>query len=315
VDYVLPRVPWRQWTLAFPRRLRVALLKDEALLNKVLAAFVRTVFAFQRLRARKLGFARPLPGAVVFIQNFTDARLLHPHFHALFPDGVFEGKDVAFAALPPPDDEDVERLLRRVARRTLKLVQAVVLDAHGQAAAKVVEIKPPQLGAPVIWKDVGAFYLRPLTPIPFVPTDAQRNLMTDDALEDMVRMRREQVTSLVRFEASPALVRMVSRKKLLPKAERAMWEPWLALPKVEGASVLPREKWEELGDVFQLPVGRDLEPVRVPRELFVLFLRGLGGLRRAVAGRLLGGEAVREISAAWIAKGLPVELVMTELLG
>ena len=102
VDYVLPRVGWRQWTLAFPRRLRVALLKDEKLLNKVQGAFVRTVFAFQRLRARQLGFVRPLPGAVVFIQNFTDALLIHPHFHALFPDGVFEGKDVTFAPLPPP---------------------------------------------------------------------------------------------------------------------------------------------------------------------------------------------------------------------
>ena len=193
--------------------------------------------------------------------------------------------------------------------------RTVVLDPNEHAAAKGVEIKPAQLAAPVIWKDVGAFYLRPMTPIPFVPTDAQRNLMTDDALEDMVRMRREQATSLVRFEASPALVRMVSRKKLLPKAERALWEPWLALPQVEGASVLPREKWEKVGEVFQLPVGRDLEPGRVPRELFVLFLRCLGGLRRAVSGRLLGGDAVRELSSAWIAKGLPVELVVTELLG
>jgi|GEM_PF-5875375 len=31
----------------------------------------------------------------------------------------------------------------------------------------------------------GAFNLRPLTPIPSVPKDAQRNLMTDDALEDI----------------------------------------------------------------------------------------------------------------------------------
>ena len=90
----------------------------------MLGAFVRTVFAFQRLRARQLGFTWPLGGAVVFIQNFTDALLVHPHFHALFPDGVFEGKDVAFAPLPPPEDEDVERLLLRVARRTMKLVHA-----------------------------------------------------------------------------------------------------------------------------------------------------------------------------------------------
>ena len=35
VDHVLPRVAWRQWTLAFPRALRVALMKDEKLLGKV----------------------------------------------------------------------------------------------------------------------------------------------------------------------------------------------------------------------------------------------------------------------------------------
>lgn len=66
--------------------------------------------------------------------------------------------------------------------------------------------------------------------------------------------------------------------------------------------------------MLQLPVGRDLAPVRVPREVFVLFLHRLGGLRKAVGGSLLGGDAVRELSAAWVAKGLPVELVVTELL-
>ena len=124
VDHVLPRVAWRQWTLAFPRTLRIALMKDEKLLGKVLGAFVRTVFAFQRLRARQLGFVRPLPGAVGFIQNFTSQLLAYPHFHVLFPDGLFEGADVAFAPLPPPEDEDVEQLLLRVAKRTMKLVNA-----------------------------------------------------------------------------------------------------------------------------------------------------------------------------------------------
>ena len=124
VDHVLPHVAWRQWTLAFPRALRVALLKDEKLLGKVLGAFVRTVFAFQRLRARQLGFVQPLPCAVGFIQNFTSQLLAYPHFHVLFPDGLFEGADVAFAPLPPPKDEELELLLRRVAERTMKLVNA-----------------------------------------------------------------------------------------------------------------------------------------------------------------------------------------------
>lgn len=83
---------------------------DAKLLAQVLGGFVRAVFAFQRRRARALGMERPLVGAVAFVQNFTSALLLHPHFHVLFPEGVFEGREerVDFAALPPPDDADVE---------------------------------------------------------------------------------------------------------------------------------------------------------------------------------------------------------------
>lgn len=125
-DSVLPRVGYRQWTLAFPRSLRVALALDAKLLGQVLGGFVRAVFALQRRRARALGLERPLVGAVAFVQNFTSALLLHPHFHVLFPEGVFDGgaHHADFAALPPPDDAAVERLLRRVARHTLKLARA-----------------------------------------------------------------------------------------------------------------------------------------------------------------------------------------------
>ena len=50
--------------------------------------------------------------------------MLHPHFHVLVPDGVFSGGALSFAALPPPDDEEVERLLRKVARRVWKVARA-----------------------------------------------------------------------------------------------------------------------------------------------------------------------------------------------
>jgi len=44
--------------------------------------------------------------------------LLHPHFHVLVPDGVFQAdNDNDFAALPPPDNEDVENLLLKVAKK------------------------------------------------------------------------------------------------------------------------------------------------------------------------------------------------------
>jgi hypothetical protein len=41
VEQVLPHVPFRQWTLAFPHRVRWVLLKDVGLLSDVLTVFLR----------------------------------------------------------------------------------------------------------------------------------------------------------------------------------------------------------------------------------------------------------------------------------
>lgn len=124
VDDVLPRVPIRQWTLAFPRQLRLALAMDAGLLSAAVRAFVGAIFALQRRTAKRLGIEAPRPGAVAFLQNFTSALLLFPHTHVLVAEGVFYGEGNVFAALPPPEDQEVERLLRRVARRVWKLARA-----------------------------------------------------------------------------------------------------------------------------------------------------------------------------------------------
>ncbi|RKH68791.1 hypothetical protein D7X96_16365 [Corallococcus interemptor] len=57
VEGVLPRVPYRQWTLSFPHRVRWVLLKDVGLLSDVLTVFLRAVFALQAssLQARNCG--------------------------------------------------------------------------------------------------------------------------------------------------------------------------------------------------------------------------------------------------------------------
>jgi transposase-like zinc-binding protein len=53
VERVLPHVPYRQWTLSFPHRVRWVLLKDVGLLSDVLTLFLRVVFALQLRRARR----------------------------------------------------------------------------------------------------------------------------------------------------------------------------------------------------------------------------------------------------------------------
>ena len=64
VDHILPRVAdYRQWTLSFPRWLRIRLLRDKALVSAVLLVFVRVVSAYHRRRARQRGIAGGQTGA------------------------------------------------------------------------------------------------------------------------------------------------------------------------------------------------------------------------------------------------------------
>jgi ribosomal protein S27E len=112
VDAVLPWVPVRQWVLTVPHRLRYRLAFDHALCRAVLGAFVRTVLAWYRRRARRAGVVEGRSGTVTVVQRFGSGLELNVHFHALGLDGVFApGTDgtLRFHRLPPPTDADVAR--------------------------------------------------------------------------------------------------------------------------------------------------------------------------------------------------------------
>jgi hypothetical protein len=126
VDRVLPRVPVRQWVLSLPFALRYRLAYDTSLVNAVLGCFVRGVFAHLRARARRRGLTGIQCGAVTFIQRSGDALNLNVHLHSLVLDGVYartrEGL-LRFHPLPPPDDAEVARLARLLARRLARLLE------------------------------------------------------------------------------------------------------------------------------------------------------------------------------------------------
>jgi len=132
VDRVLPRVPVRQWVLTLPYPLRYRCAWDARLMTEVLRAFLRSLFADQRRRARRLfGIPRGHNGSVTFIQRFGSALNLTPHFHVLVLDGVYPGPSHdlgSFAALPPPESEDVARVLAGTARRIIRIVERRGLD-------------------------------------------------------------------------------------------------------------------------------------------------------------------------------------------
>lgn len=133
VDCVLPAVPTRQWVLSLPFPLRYRLAYDRTLATPLLAAFLRAVFASLRRRAREIyGVRNTKCGAVTFLQRFGGALNLNVHFHSLVLDGVYEvlpnSGGVRFLELPPPDTQEVLRVLADTAGR---FVSALKRSCYG----------------------------------------------------------------------------------------------------------------------------------------------------------------------------------------
>ncbi len=132
VDCVLPEVPIRQWVLTLPYALRYRCAYDARLTSQVLRAFVRSVFAGLRQRARdRWNVARGQCGAVTFIQRFGSALNLNVHFHTLVLDGVYprdDGTAPRFLPLPPPSAGEIARVLTGTARRIQRLLASRTED-------------------------------------------------------------------------------------------------------------------------------------------------------------------------------------------
>ena len=126
VDRVIPEVPVRQWVLSVPFELRYRLAYDSSLVRDVLQIFVRTIFSSIRRRAGIPASNRQARcGAVAFIQRFSDALNLDPHFHILVLDGLYvmdgNGGPV-FRHVPPPSDQEVGRGAERIHRSVTRLM-------------------------------------------------------------------------------------------------------------------------------------------------------------------------------------------------
>jgi hypothetical protein len=136
-DRVFPEEPVRQWVLSVPYPLRYRLAYDAPLVTAVARIFQRAVFASIRRRAgmRSLN-RRARSGAVVFIQRFSDALNLDPHFHLLALDGLYveSGNDPpVFRRVSAPDDREVKRVALRVRRAVERLLKDRGLDSEADA--------------------------------------------------------------------------------------------------------------------------------------------------------------------------------------
>lgn len=154
VDRALPHVPFRQWVLTFPAELATHLAFDADLAAAVIRVFVRVVFAWQRERAPQGGpgsAAGAHPGAMVWIQRFSDGAGIYFHLHALIPDGVFREREgslaVDFVPLPAPSDGDISSLVQRLATRTMGLIRRRLARAAAGASNLDASADSPEAAA------------------------------------------------------------------------------------------------------------------------------------------------------------------------
>jgi len=114
-------------TLPYPLRYRSAY--DATLTSAVLRAFVRALFAELRRRTRRQwGIRTDQCGAATFIQCFGSALNLNVHFHTLALDGAYpytaiRGRAPRLLPLPPPNADEVARVLSGTTRRIQRLLQ------------------------------------------------------------------------------------------------------------------------------------------------------------------------------------------------
>jgi hypothetical protein len=90
VDEVLPRVPFRQFVISFPMRIR-HYLETHNILQAVLKIVVDEIR--KRLIACSHEISNPHIGAISFIQHFGNTLNYHPHFHLIVADGIFSNED------------------------------------------------------------------------------------------------------------------------------------------------------------------------------------------------------------------------------
>ncbi|MFH0980278.1 MAG: transposase [Planctomycetota bacterium] len=136
VDQVLPRIPYRQWVITFPKRVRYFLKRSPPIANAALRIFLRAVETMVRLRSPD---APPQSrfGAVAFRHLFGSALNPHVHFHCLVTSGVYSmagGGPAVFHEDTDLTPEDVFAVQEKTRRRVL-----AYLERHGHLDATTVE--------------------------------------------------------------------------------------------------------------------------------------------------------------------------------
>ena len=134
-DHVLPRVPYRQWVLSVPKRVRWHMREKPAVTGGLLKVFLRAVETTIRQRSPDAPPGARF-GAVAFVHRFGSYLNSHVHFHVLVTDGVFSADGDGGAEFHPAtelDTADFQAVQTKMRRRGLRW-----LHRHGHLDSAAV---------------------------------------------------------------------------------------------------------------------------------------------------------------------------------
>jgi hypothetical protein len=163
VEHLLPIVPFRQFVLSVPVRLRFRMAYSPDLTTAVLRCFIAAIESDLRRRARKRKIRGDLEaGAMTVVQRFGSSLALNVHFHTLAADGVWARQadgSLLFHPLPAPSDEEVGRIARTVCRKVQRVLarqrtsddgQTSLLDELANASVQGLVATGPRRGCRVL---------------------------------------------------------------------------------------------------------------------------------------------------------------------
>ena len=136
VDEIIPNIQTRQWVLSVPAPLRYLIAYDNDALNTVMTAFMGSLCAYLRNKAKKsggklMGAKNYYPGAVSYIQRFGSALNLNVHIHSQVSDGVYvrlPDNRLHFLRVPSPTDDEIRKLTLKIARRIHRYLEKRVKE-------------------------------------------------------------------------------------------------------------------------------------------------------------------------------------------
>jgi hypothetical protein len=140
----MPEISTRQWVLSVPAPLRYLMAYDNEALNVVTLAFMGSVFAYLRSKAKKHGgtaldVKEYFPGSVSFIQRFGSTLNLNVHIHSQLSDGAFArlpGGRIRFIRTPSPTVDEEKHITIKIARRVHRYLEKRMSNSESDVFAE-----------------------------------------------------------------------------------------------------------------------------------------------------------------------------------